>query len=70
MIRPEVRNDHSLNGTHPFNDSFDQHMLAAAMNIILILTSASSIRTFPDCGNSNVAIRRIAARGVTAVFYL
>ncbi len=35
MIRPEVRYDWSLNGTHPFNDSSDQEMFTAAVDVIV-----------------------------------
>jgi hypothetical protein len=34
-IRPEVRFDRSLNGTHPFNDSNDEGMFTAALDAIL-----------------------------------
>ena len=35
MIRPEVRVDHSLNNTRPFNDSSDHTMVTAAIDFIL-----------------------------------
>jgi putative OmpL-like beta-barrel porin-2 len=35
MIRPEIRYDRSLNGTHPFNDSSDQDMFTAAMDVVV-----------------------------------
>jgi len=35
MIRPEICYDWSLNGTHPFNDSSDQEMFTAAMDVIV-----------------------------------
>jgi len=35
IIRPEVRYDCSLNGTHPFNDSSDQEMFTAAVDVIV-----------------------------------
>jgi Putative beta-barrel porin-2, OmpL-like. bbp2 len=34
-IRPELRVDHSLNGTRPFNDSKDQTMFTAAVDAII-----------------------------------
>jgi hypothetical protein len=34
-IRPELRIDHSLNGTRPFNDSKDQTMFTAAIDAII-----------------------------------
>jgi len=34
-IRPEIRFDRSLNGTHPFNDSSDDTMFTAALDAIL-----------------------------------
>src|SRR2546430_4392931 len=36
MIRPELRYDRSLNGTHPFNDSFDQDMFTAAVDFVVM----------------------------------
>ena len=35
MIRPELRYDRALNGSHPFNDSSDQDMLTAAMDLVI-----------------------------------
>ena len=35
MIRPELRYDRSLNGTHPFNDSSDQDMFTAAVDFVV-----------------------------------
>ena len=35
QIRPEVRFDRALNGTHPFNDSTDQDQLTAALDVII-----------------------------------
>jgi hypothetical protein len=35
MIRPEIRYDRSLNGTHPFNDSSDVDMVTAGVDVIL-----------------------------------
>ena len=34
-IRPDIRYDWSLNGTRPFNDSSDQEILTAAMDVVL-----------------------------------
>jgi hypothetical protein len=34
LIRPEVRYDHSLNGTHPFNDSTDRDQFTAGVDVI------------------------------------
>jgi hypothetical protein len=34
LIRPEVRYDRSLNGTHPFNDSTDRDQLTAGLDVI------------------------------------
>ncbi len=36
MIRPELRYDRSLNGTHPFNDSSDQDMFTAAVDFVVM----------------------------------
>jgi hypothetical protein len=36
MIRPELRYDWSLNGTHPFNDSPDQDMFTAAVDFVVM----------------------------------
>jgi hypothetical protein len=36
MIRPEVRYDRSLNGTHPFNDSSDRDMFTAAVDFVVM----------------------------------
>ena len=35
MIRPEIRYEWSLNGTHPFNDSSDQEMFTAAVDVMV-----------------------------------
>jgi hypothetical protein len=34
LIRPEVRYDRSLNGTHPFNDSTDRDQLTAGLDVV------------------------------------
>ncbi|MEY2537419.1 MAG: hypothetical protein QOG67_1159 [Verrucomicrobiota bacterium] len=34
-IRPELRFDRSLNGTHPFNDSSDRNQFTAAIDVII-----------------------------------
>ena len=36
MIRPEIRYDRSLNGTHRFNDSSDRDMLTAAVDFVVM----------------------------------
>ena len=35
MIRPELRYDRALNGSHPFNDSSDRDMITAAMDLVI-----------------------------------
>jgi hypothetical protein len=35
LIRPEVRYDTSLNGTRPFNDGRDKHMVTAAFDVVV-----------------------------------
>jgi Putative beta-barrel porin-2, OmpL-like. bbp2 len=35
VIRPEIRYDRALNGTHPFNDSSDRDQFTAALDFIL-----------------------------------
>lgn len=35
IIRPELRIDHSFSGTQPFNDSSDDTMVTAALDVIL-----------------------------------
>jgi hypothetical protein len=35
QIRPELRFDRALNGTHPFNDSSDQNQFTAGIDVIL-----------------------------------
>ncbi len=34
LIRPEIRYDRSLNGTHPFNDSSDLDMVTAGLDVV------------------------------------
>jgi len=35
MIRPEICYDWSFNGTHAFNDSSDQEMFTAAVDVVI-----------------------------------
>lgn len=35
MIRPELRYDRALNGSHSFNDSSDRDMLTAALDLVI-----------------------------------
>jgi len=35
VIRPEIRYDQSLNGTHPFNDAKMDHQLTLAADFVL-----------------------------------
>jgi len=35
MIRPEICYDWSLTGTHAFNDSSDQEMFTAAVDVVI-----------------------------------
>jgi hypothetical protein len=35
VIRPELRFDRALNGSHPFDDSSDRNQFTAAIDVII-----------------------------------